>query len=534
MNSKGLKLNKLLAKRIYEKFDSISNSTFRGMDVFNSFSWKSFSREEFKNILSLFNALLDDGFFLTIDDNHPFIFNYSNEITEMDIATVLSFEGKQVFLDFETKNDEDFDLVRTKVNIQVENRIKNYMPQLLKNNSYVIAGFANNVFIRGCYFDGKEKHDLLNKDNLFKLLSHFKQSSGCEDFLAQLSSMASIAKVCRDIQEGNYKYYEDTNRVYSSISSKIEFQNACLVYGNAGTGKSILALKLFFERSDTKILLLNSKLYFALGLDSYYGSSRATFKTEFFLNNIDENTVSIVDECQRMPIEKIVEIIKKSKFTFLFGDNKQAFMAKSTLADCKKLTRQLIDDYGLNVSYKIIKRPRRYSDEVDKALSMLTAINPNINDCKLPQDYNISLFYDEKSFLQSYEKTDGVKKMYSPLYGSDYRIDIGGTIFEKALYNNDSFSLSNYDKYCYGTTYHALSFDVDHCFVILKHTILIQKDKKRVLYRGRNAEEATYDEIQLYLNELNVLFTRGRKSLNICVNNIETYLYFNSIINKLR
>ena len=535
MNIKGLKLNKLLARKVFESIDSISVASLHGLESFVSFSWKGFSKEEFKNNLSLFLFLIDNGFFSSFDNDHTFVFNYSTDITEMDIVTVLTNGEKEVFLDIESKNGEDSDnSISSKVRTQISKRTDDHMPQLLKDNSYITVGFANNVFVCGYYYDGNQLEPIQSMDELLELLNSFNQSNGCEEYLIQLSNIASIAKICNDIRAGTFKYYEETNRIYNSLIGGMSSNNASIIYGNAGTGKSILALKLLFELPNTKILLMNSKLYYALSLNSYYKSGRTTFNTKQFLDLIDEETISIIDECQRVPINYMAEVIKKSKHTFLFGDNKQAFTRKDTLKNQKELAKALLDEYGLKASYRLIKKAKRYSDEVSKSLNLLTVIDPNPNDCKLPDDYKINLFFDEGTFLKAYESTNGIKKIYLPLYDSRFHIKIGEKEFERALYNDDNFSLWNYKGDYYGTTYHALSFDVDHCFVVLKSAKMVTIEGKKVPHHHSYYSSPSFDDIQIFLNELNILFTRGRKSLNICINDIETYLYFNLLINKIR
>lgn len=534
MNIKGLRLNKVLAKKIFNSIDSISIANLRGLEAFVAFSWKGFVKEEFKNNLSLFSFLLNNGFFTNINDSHTFVFNYSTDITEMDIVTVLTDGEKQIFLDIESKNGDNFEELSSKINDQISKRINDHMPQLLKNSNYIVVGFANNNYVIGYYYcnGSLEKIDSLN--GFLNLISTLKQFDGCEEYLIQLSNMLSIAKICKDIRAGTFKYYEETNKIYSSLLEEMNTSNASIVYGNAGTGKSILALKLLFELPNTKILLMNSKLYYALNLNNYYNDGRTTFNTKMFLELVDDKTISIIDECQRVPIEYMAEIIKKSKYTFLFGDNKQAFTRRDTLKSQKEIAKQLFNDFGLHVSYRLIKKAKRYSDETSKVLNLLTAINPIPNNCKLPDDYKINLFYEENMFLEAYKSTTGIKKIYLPLYDSRFHIRIGEKEFERALYNDDSFSLWNYEGDYYGTTYHALSFDVDHCFVLLKSVNMVSIDGKKAPYHYCYNGSPSFEDIQIYLNELNILFTRGRKSLNICTNDIEVYLYFNNLINKIR
>ena len=535
MNAKGLKLNKYIISKINEMPESITIDDLKGLDTFNDFSWNGFSLLEFNNLISLFSYLDSENLFMNVDSFHPFIFNYSNEITEMDIITVLSDGEAKVMLDIELKNGENVSELKEKITEQINKRVTDYMPQFLKNKRYIATGFVNNDFVCGTYFDGETANEIIGFSALASLLSFLKQSDEWEEYLVQTANLASIVKVCNDIKSGTYRYYEDTNRAFNSIIGKIENCDACFVYGNAGTGKSILALRLFFEMLDTKILLLNSKLYFSLGLKDYYKTKRATFNTSEFLDMIDSKTISIIDECQRITVDDMVKIIKKSRFTFLFGDHRQAFYKRSTLLTCKDLAKELETNYLLKVSYRIMKKAKRYSDEVDNALNLLTCIKPNVTKCKLPNDYQINLFYDEQSFLNAYEKSTGIKKIYVPLNESPFNIKIGNKTFERVRYDYDTFSISSIEGNYYGTTYHALSFDIDHCFVCLKTTELISFSKSKVLfYKNRWIAKPTYVDIQLYLNELNILFTRGKKSLNIYVQDIKTYLYFSRLVNKIR
>lgn len=244
--------------------------------------------------------------------------------------------------------------------------------------------------------------------------------------------------------------------------------------------------------------------------------------------------LSIVDECQRLSIKDIVEIVKKSKFTFLFGDNKQAFFKNNILDSGKQLKEKLENEYRFNVSLRVLKKSRRYNDEVNIALEFLTNPSNKKPKISLPTDYKIDVFYDENKFIDEYESTTGIKKIYTPIYHSCNELIIGNRKFIKAKYNDDGFSVWSDSANYYGITFHALSFDIDHCFVYLKSTNMIKFNNKQYIFYKNNIEGIEYSDIQIYMNELNVLFTRGRKSLKILADDIETYLYLNSLINKLK
>ena len=116
----------------------------------------------------------------------------------------------------------------------------------------------------------------------------------------------------------------------------------------------------------------------------------------------------------------------------------------------------------------------------------------------------------------------GVEKIYCPFsdtYGKE--IEILGRKFPCASSIYDDFSATG-DTLRYGSTFHAFSFDVDDCFVYLPNTISIKFEDKDVLFS--DLLKRNWPRIVKYQNELNVLFTRGRKSLTICVDDITTYL----------
>lgn len=536
MNIKGLKLNRKLIHLINNSIDSINGNNLHGIDYFNAFSWKGFTKEEFKSLLKLFVYLDSSNVFSIFSDDQTFIFNYSTDVTELDIATVAEKDGKPILIDIESKNGEDKDLQK-KIEEQVNKRKDDHLPQLIKNNPFLTIGFANEGFVCGYYFDGNSTFEITNLEEIELILNTFNEYRDVEDYLTQTSNIASIAKVCNDIKEGSYKFYDDTNRHYAKLIDKIGKEDASIIYGHAGTGKSVLALKLFFERQDTKIFIVNSKLYYALGFNrKYYYENRATFKTDCFLEIIDKDTISIVDECQRISIETMAEIIKRSKMTFLFGDNKQACFRGSTLLKSKDLERRLKENYGFIVSSKEISKSRRYSDAVDKSLSFLTSRNSINKDIRLPADYQINLFYDEHKFMEYYKSQNGIKKIYVPINQAknNEELNIDGILLKKVNYTDDTFSIWTDSLNYYGTTYHALSFDVDHCFIYLDKIHMISIGRKQVLFYKNSCKKEEMEKIDLFLNELNVLFTRGRKSLSIYVNDIETYLYLNLLLSKLK
>lgn len=534
MNIKGLKLNKVLINLIAEKIDNISISSLKGIDTFVSFSWSGFNKTEFKNIINAFIYLQKEGVFEKIDNEQLFVFNYSTDVTEMDITTVVELFNDTIIVDIEEKTDYEDAGIYDKMDEQIQKRITNHIPQLFKKHKFIICGVVNNVFYKAVYINENKKYEYETIDEFKQFFLTLKGCTYVENYLYQTSNIASIAKVCEDIKQGVYSFYEDTNRVADTFKTKLENGKSVICYGNAGSGKTVIALKLFFENNNIKLLMLNSKLYFALNLGGrLYRENRTTYKTESFLNMIDENTISIVDESQRLSMEQMFQIIQKSKAAIFFGDHRQACFDGCTLQKGRDLVAMLKKNYSLDLYYRQLKKSRRYSDEVDQALSCLTCKGKINVEVKLPKDYQINIYYDERKFIDEYERMDGIKKIYVSFEDRELeKIKIADKVFKFAQFDYNRFSISDYSDEYVGHTYHAISFDVDHCFVCLRKTKIDTYRNMQIIFSERRIKNAL--EIDLFLNELNVLFTRGKKSLNIFVSDIESYLYLNSRINKIK
>lgn len=538
MNVKGIRLYKKLAVEIQRRIDDIPQSDLEGaLEPFGDFEWKSFRIDEFKGLLAVFASLIARKCFSNVSEEHLFVFNFSSGVTEMDIVTVLRIGGKGVFLDIETKNGDDPKL-KNKVLSQIRKRNDEHIPQLVNKDPYLVVGFVNEEFVEGIYFDGDKKITLKSFDKLSALLSDATGDVAAEEYLFQFSSIASIVKVCKSIREHTYSFFEDTRKVSEQLTNYQRQCDCAVVYGNAGTGKSVLALKLFFENPESKLLLLNSKLYYAMDLVQDYRSGRATYNSSSFVNLIDKDTISIIDECQRLSLDQMAMIVKLSKFTYLFGDNRQAFSKDGFPEDARKLTEKLSKETSKKIVYKILKKSKRYSDDVSKVLDTLTSLDgreTKNEKLTLPCDFSVEVVNSEKQFLAMYDRSDGIKKIYVPIADSrNGVIRIGDRRFDKAISQYDTFSVWPSDEALFGITYHALSFDIDHCFVFLDKLKYVNFQGKKYFYTASKGEPSSVLDIRLYLNELNVLFTRGRKSLTIYVEDVQAYLHLLAMVNEIK
>lgn len=118
--TKGLKLTKEFIQKLAMQKDDIFDIN-ECIEPFVSFDWNGFTQQEFFHLIDSFKELDDAGCFNTIPDNYLFVFNYTNIVTEMDIATILSDKnGNEVFVDIEAKN-QDSDEIFGKVENQLQN-----------------------------------------------------------------------------------------------------------------------------------------------------------------------------------------------------------------------------------------------------------------------------------------------------------------------------------------------------------------------------------------------------------------------------
>ena len=117
-------------------------------------------------------------------------------------------------------------------------------------------------------------------------------------------------------------------------------------------------------------------------------------------------------------------------------------------------------------------------------------------------------------------------------YRSNSTMLIGSEIFHMADKDFYEYSISAGPENYLGHTLHAISFDVENNYVYLKNVCVTSKDKKDILVK-KGTDYTNEEIIRKFLNELNILFTRGKKSLNIYTDDLEVYLYLNKKLKKI-
>lgn len=527
MNISGILVTRKEIELLNEQ-KNITKELLKNLNVLNTFDWSKFKRDEFFEITGSLCSLFQK---VNFPDSQEFVIFYTTDVTEMDAVTVFYSNEKSIFVDFEIKTGEK-ERLELILKEQLEKRKNEYIPQLFKDTNYLLIGSINNEINFGLISENDEPKWIDEKD-ILKILDGCTQYPSVSDFLYQVSNMASIVSIFDKIEDGTFKYFEDTKRVSEAFIKRLNERSdekGIICYGNAGCGKSVLALKLFHELDNSKMLLLNPKLYFTLNMSKYYYSGKASYKPKDFIEELDENDIAIVDESQRLTEEQIIEIVDKASKVVFFGDEKQSFNENENLFTMKELANYINKKVGLKFHQKKLTHSKRYSDDVSEIIENLTVDNPKrvykVN------DYSVNVFCDLDAFLSKYQDIKGNKKMYVPStvrrYGS---FSIGGKIFNMAEFENNGFSTSqNIDPSYVGHTLHALSFDVDDAFVYLPTVKLVRSDRKNKLYWKEEVGDSKL--VKKFMNELNILFSRGRHSLNIYVSDIRTYLFLKARLPK--
>lgn len=526
MNLKGIKITKKMYKKLDEiGISKLKVSTLHGLNEFKKFTWSNFSKQEFSNLIKCLMFLEKKEIFGNLDNKQLFIFNYYTDVTEMDIATVLKDKNENnVIIDIEFKSGIE---ANEKLEIQMIKRIQDHMQQLFLNEKYVLIGMNDDGFYKASYYDSKENHDILSIVDLKLLFETLNGNEYVETILTQANDLAGINNLYCKMESGEFKYYEETKRATEFILNRIsEGKKAVVCLSNPGTGKTVVAFKIFFENENTMFLIMNEKFYYSLGLTKYFKSGRCFFGSNTFLSQDLSDKLVIIDEAQRLPKETIVKIINASKATIIFGDVGQSFMPDDLELDEHKLLSYLREN-DIYVHSKELKRSKRYNDSVEKSLKFLTSRLNTLKEKITLDDYEINIFYDVSDFLDAYHNCKGGKKMFTTFDNSSKQsLLIGDENFNIADREFSSFAISAGNENTIGHTLHAISFDVENNFVFLNNTCIISKKKKDIIHKCSNNET---DEIKItkFLNELNILFTRGKKALNIYTTDFETYLYLN-------
>ena len=445
-------------------------------------------------------------------------------------------EGKKthVWLDIEVKTALRGGIrseIETVLNNQVDSHAQDVMPTFFRDIMCVSVGFVDGDFASAkVHYQGATNS--LSETEFYSFMKEVDWSDNGLSYIQQITGIGNIRDIIQKIENGTFKWHVDTLKKIDSLDRKLQTERFILCYGDAGSGKSVLATSLFMRhRQDTnkaKMLVINQKFYKVLSMDRFYNNKECFYGSDQFLNALTSDSVAIIDEAQRVSMDYLAKVLAKAKCLIAFGDQRQSFYYTDNLNRPMDIVKDIESQTGVIGQYIPIRSPKRYDDAVATALESLTKLDtkPQAKKGNL-NNYSVRVMRDFDEFMDAYTKDDS-SRMFIPHGDRDsFLHDSRIKERELQLLGTEDSDFYSGKKYV-GDTFHAISFDVDNSYIYLPNLTLGNLyNKKDVLTEDRLS---TVDEKQRFLNELNILFTRGLKSLTIYVPNAVAYLHIISVL----
>jgi len=524
---KGIELNLSSIKKIIEI--GPDNLSLEDIGNFTTIEYKNVRvrKKEFVQIIKVLDNLINNGFFDNISDSQLFFINFSNAISEFDVLTILTYHGKNLVVDIEVKsNRED---VKIKLDTQMQNRIKDHLPQMFIDDNYCVIGYIENKFYKSALkFASEEKS--YNFNELLKLKNELSDNDNVYNKITISDNLSNIQNVYKKVKEGTFKLYASNKQTLIEINNCIqEGKKGILCLAKPGYGKTVLALNLFFNNENSKILILNQKFYNTFNMSEYYYQGRAFYGTDAFIESLDSKDIAIVDEAQRLDKKTLSKIISTAQNTIIFGDTGQAFMISDDFYS-NEIFEEAINQTTFG-NYKVIKLKEsiRYPKEVDIALRYFVDKRTRKDELKKLDKFYINIYNSDIDFFNSYNKISDSKKIFKMYNYADIQSPIiiktqsGIYTYHSASREFWSYAIMENMPF-YGHTLHAISFDVENVFLYLDNLYYSDSYKMPLPLEMIENEE----NIIKYKNELNILLTRAKKSLHIYVKDLKSFLWFNS------
>ena len=441
-----------------------------------------------------------------------------------------------VWLDIEVKSS-----LRGGVKEEIESALKQQvtrhsevvMPSFFSDIDCVCVGFLDGEFVSAeRQFQGK--HSSLDEEEFYSFMTDVSWSDDGLKYIQQITGIGNIRGIIRKIEAGTFVYHVDTSKKLDALEKLTASERFIVCYGEAGSGKSVLATSLFMRHhtdptNTSRMLVMNQKFYRVLSMEKFYADNGCFFGSDRFLEALTPDSVAIIDEAQRLEPDYLCKVLKKAKCLILFGDERQSFFGNDNLDGPNDIIGDIQSRTGIKGKIFPVKSPKRYDESVAVALESLTKIDAKPKRVESgSRNYSIRVIRDFDEFFDLYNKDD-YGRMFIPhgdreTFFSDPRIEKRGI----QLLDKDVIDFYAGKKYV-GDTFHAISFDVDNNYVYLPNLTLDYLYQKRVLSEDRLT---TTDEKKRFLNELNVLFTRGLKSLTVFVPDVAAYLHIMSVLKK--
>ena len=421
MDIKGAIFNLDTIRSLYGIIDqfNFSDGFINGVDGFNLSPLNKF-KDEFPGVIKTLEWLDVNVFSLkSLSGKHEFVIHFENDVAEMDCVTFLTINDTPYFVDIEVKDTEHIDQLEE----QFEERENNSLPQLNFSENYILIGFLNGSFEKAVVKTKDKRQVILDVNDFKGVFSHLSNKMiDIKLVLKDVEGILKIQDVKNKIASKEFKYYSATKDALDSIEANIRNgKKILIVYGNAGCGKTVVALSLFYKYKNIKLLVLNKNLYSVLSLRQFYENGTCFFGTNQFIDSLSSESVAVVDECQRLNHYDISRMASKAKAVVLLRDYNQAFAYGDSLLTEEELKQMLITQYSISeddISTKRMKKTARYNSRVNRLLEVLhnnSPINGYANEVKdkVGEEYSVDVTMSEREFIDKYEGSNGFSKIYT-------------------------------------------------------------------------------------------------------------------------
>ena len=532
---KGLVLNYKTIRQICEyKAENLTNEDISKITKIDD-KKVVITKREFVQIVSVLKKIIDNRGFSKLPDSQAFFINLSNSISEFDVLTILKEKEKNVIVDIEVKSlqlESQRTIVENKLIEQVINKIEEHLPQMFIEDKYLVLGYINDEYRCGFCADNAEDKTELTENDALNYLSGLYSNNQAALILQMSDKLSDIQNVYKKMKNGTFKMYAVNKRNLEKINIALESKKVVMCLAKPGYGKTVLALSLFFNNQNTKLLIMNQKFYYTFSMSEYYSENRAFYGTDTFISHLDKDTIAIIDEAQRLSQTQLELIINNSKKVVIFGDPSQAFNETDAFIDETMYEQAVCKNVGLDYEIIKLKSSIRYSEEVDRALKYLYDRRAEKRDLRKLRNFKIAIYNAEDEFFREYNNMQENKKIYkmytSPTLYETIVVDVDGGTFTYALAPKELWSFAVIGNLpLYGHTHHAISFDAENVYLYLDNLVYSERRKTPI---SRDIDEEDDIKYKKCLNELEILLTRARKSLHIYVNDLKVYLWFNEKI----
>ncbi|PPE04457.1 hypothetical protein EELLY_v1c01320 [Entomoplasma ellychniae] len=564
MKDSGIKTNKIIIEKILEAFKKSGKKMaknklkilLKGLGVKMAEESSLKDMDEIYHTLSVVNEFVDNNTSV-FDKSEYMYFNFSFAgQMEFDNINVLEYKRQKMILNIECKRKMgDIEEVIDKSDKQAKENIEKQLNRMFNETEYsfLVLKFVGTEF-KGGYFKPKNSSKITKQTKYEQIqtkIKNFKISNHNSEIIEQSWKRLSSQDLINSIKMKNYKFSKDNDDYYEKIENFINSNKKILfINGHAGSGKTFLSLRTFYNNLKSDMLVLNQKFYktfFVEHIESR-GEKIVTYGSDWLLNK-GTNEMVIVDESQRLSFTTLKKIIEKSKKIILFGDEKQIFT--ETDENYSMFFSRLREEGFCDLMDKIyLKTSPRFPTGVYNVIEQLSSTKVKKIKKEELSNYEINLFLTPNNFLKQYRKKRSLRentKIYTNYDASDYtiknkKIKIGLEEFECCGTQEMFFSQRlNVEENMIGNTHHAISYDVDNAFIYIPN-LKIVKWKNETWYIFKNHDLFSLDNSeneQVYLeaikqrNQINILLTRATKSLNILIDDPDAYIHFYSKLKKV-